>query len=140
MVRIENLYNALSNEIHFLDITFVTDDNLTRSIKSTIHIDDKLVGKAPFAFIKEVIKGFFKVTKHSGALYQVSLHLRSHLLIEWEIFNYQVEIKLECLFNILSNIVIKSRLNMERLVRFFNLFDPHVQGIQFFFDQILKII
>ena len=29
---------------------------------------------------------------------------------------------------------------MERLVRFFNLFDPHVQGIQFFFDQILKII
>jgi hypothetical protein len=53
-----------------------------------------------------VIKRFFKVTKHSGALYQVSLHLRSHLLIEREIFNYQVEIKLECLFNILSNIIV----------------------------------
>jgi len=67
MLRIENLNNTLSNEVHFLDIAFVTDNNFSWSIKSAIHIDDKFISKASFTFIKEMVKGLFEVAKDSCA-------------------------------------------------------------------------
>ena len=74
-----------------------------------------------------MVKGLFKISENSSVLDELSLHFWSDLLEEWELLNNKIEIIKESLFNIFSDIVIESWLNMEWLVRFFNLFDPHVQ-------------
>jgi hypothetical protein len=68
------------------------------------------------------------------------LHLWGDLLVELELFDNQVEIVQESLFDILSDIIIKSWLNMERLIRLFDLLNPHVKRVKFFVDQILKVV
>jgi hypothetical protein len=61
-------------------------------------------------------------------------------LIELELLNNQVEIIEESLFDVLSDIVVQSWLNMEWLVRFFNLLNPHVKRVELFFNQVIEII
>ena len=61
-------------------------------------------------------------------------------MIELELFNDQVEIVEESLLDILSDVVVQSWLDMERLVRFLNLLDPHVKGIKFFFDEVIEVV
>lgn len=55
------------------------------------------------------------------------MHLWGDLLIELELFDDEVEIVQKSLFNILSDVVIESWLDMERLVRLLNLLDPHIE-------------
>jgi len=117
----------LSDEIHLLHIALVGNNDFTRSIDSAVHGDDQLVGEASLAFFEKVVERSFELFEHPGVLNEVSLHLRSDLLVELELFDDKVEIVQESLFNILSNIVVKGRLNMERLVRLLDLLDPHVQ-------------
>ena len=106
IIIIENFNDSLSDEINLLNVTFVADYNSTRGVKSAEHIDDKFICKASLAFIKEMVERFLELLEHSGVLNQVGLHLWGNLLVELELFNDQVEIVEESLFNVLSDIVI----------------------------------
>ena len=134
------LYESLPDEIHLLDIALETDDSFTWSVNSAVHTDDKLIGEASLALFKEVIEASFKFLEHSSVLDEIGLHLWSDLLVELELFDDQVEIIKESLFDILSNIVVKSWLNMERLVGLLNFLDPHVQRVKFLFDEIIEVV
>jgi len=113
---VENFNQTLSNEIHFFNVTSITNNCLAWSIDSAIHTDDKLIGKSSFALFEEMVEGLFEFFEDSGVLNQVSLHLWGDLLIELELFNNQVEIIEESLFDVLSDIVVQSWLNMEWFV------------------------
>lgn len=133
-------HNTLSDEEELLDVALVADDSLAGSIDSAVHVDDELVGEASLALIEKVVEGLFEFLEHSGILNQVSLHLWRDLLIELEFFNDQVEIIHESLFDVLSDVVVKSWLDMEWLVGLFNLLDPHVELIQFLLNQVIEVI
>lgn len=76
----------------------------------------------------------------SSVLDELSLHLWCDLLVENELFNDQVEIIHEGLLYVLSDIVIESWLDVEWLVRFLNLLDPHVKGVKFVLNQVIKVV
>jgi hypothetical protein len=133
-------HNTLSDEEELLNIALVADDSLAGSIDSAVHVDNELVGEASLALIEKVVEGLFEFLEHSGILNQVSLHLWRDLLIELEFFNDQVEIIHESLFDVLSDVVVKSWLDMEWLVGLFNLLDPHVELIQFLLNQVIEVI
>lgn len=124
---IEDFNQALSDEIHLLHITLVGNNDFTWSIDSAVHGDDQFVGEASLAFFEKVVERSFELFEHPGVLNEVSLHLRSDLLVELELFDDKVEIVQESLLNVLSNVVVKGWLNMERLVGLLDLLDPHVQ-------------
>jgi len=106
----------LSDEIHFFNIASVTDDSLAWSIDSAVHTNDKLIGETSFTLLKEMIERFLEFLEDTSVLNQVSLHLWGDLLIELELFDDQVEIIKESLFDVLSDIVVQSWLDMEWLV------------------------
>lgn len=124
---VENFNQTLSDEVHFLHIALVGDDNFARRVDSAVHSNDQLISEASLAFFEEVVEGSFEFLKDSSVLDEVSLHFWGDLLIELELFNNQVEIVEEGLLYILSDIIVQGWLNMERLVGFFNLLDPHVK-------------
>ena len=140
IVVVIHLNNTLSNEVHFLDIALVTDDSLAWGIESAEHVNDQLVGKTSLALIEEMVERFFEFLENSRVLDEFSLHLWGNLLIENKLLNDQVEIIHEGLLNVLSDIIIESWLNMEWLVRFFNLLDPHVKGIEFILNKVIEIV
>jgi hypothetical protein len=140
IVVVIHLNNTLSNEVHFLDIALVTDDSLAWGIESAEHVNDQLVGKTSLALIEEMVERFFEFLENSRVLDKFSLHLWGNLLIENKLLNDQVEIIHEGLLNVLSDIIIESWLNMEWLVRFFNLLDPHVKGIKFLLNKVIEIV
>jgi len=135
-----NFYETLSDEIHFLNVGLVTDNSLAWSVNSAVHADNKLIGKTSLAFLEEMVEGSLELLEHSGILDEISLHLGGNLLVELELLDNQVEIIEEGLLNVLSDIVIEGGLNMERLVGFLNLLDPHVERIQLLFNQIIEVI
>jgi hypothetical protein len=116
VVVIKNFNDSLSNEINLLHVTFVADNNSSRGVKSAEHINDKLVGEAPFALIKEMIERLLEFLENSSILNKLSLHFWSNLLIERELFDNQVEIVFESLLNVLSDVIVQSWLNVEWLV------------------------
>ena len=89
-------------------------------------MDTQFVREATLTLLEEVVEGSLEFFEHTSILDEVSLHFRSNLLIELEFFNNKVEIIQKSLLDIFSDVVVKSRLNMERLVRFFNFLNPHV--------------
>jgi hypothetical protein len=135
-----NLDESLSDEVHLLDIGFIRDNSLTRSVNSAIHTDDELIGKSSLALLKEMVERALKLLEDSSVLDQIGLHLWCDLLVELELLDDQVEIVKEGLLHILPDVVIKRGLNMERFVGLFNLLDPHVQGVKFLFNEIVEVI
>ena len=133
-------HNTLSDEEELLNIALVADDSLAGSIDSAVHVDNELVGETSLALIEKVVERLLELLEHSSILNQVSLHLWRNLLIELEFFDDQVEIIHESLLDVLSDIVVKSWLDMERLVGLLNLLDPHVKLVQFLLDQIVEVI
>ena len=87
-----------------------------------------------------MVEGLFEISENSGVLDELSLHFWSDLLEEWELLDNKIEIIKESLFNVFSNIIIESWLNMEWLVRLLNLLNPHVQRIKLLFNQIIKVV
>ena len=122
-----DLNETLSDEIHLLDIALVTDDSLAWSVNSAVHCNNQFVGKTSLTLLEEMIERSLEFLEDSSVLDQVSLHLRSNLLIELELLNDQVEIVEEGLLDILSDIVVESWLDMEWLVRLFDFLNPHVK-------------
>ena len=82
------------------------DDSSSRSIDSTVKIDDNLIDKSSFAFFEEMVEWFFKLMENSSVLNKFWLHFWCNLLIEVEFFNNQVEIKQKRLFDVFSDIVV----------------------------------
>ena len=113
---VENLDESLSDEIHLLDITLVADDSLAWGVDSAVHVDDQLICETSLALLKEVIERSLELLENSCILNQVSLHLWGDLLVELKLLNDQVEIIEESLFNILSDVVVESGLDVEWLV------------------------
>ena len=140
VVVVVDLNNSLSDEIHLLDITLVTNDSLTGSVESAEHVDDQLVGETSLAFVEEMVERLFEFLENSSVLDQLGLHLWSDLLVENKLFNDQVEVIHEGLLNVLSDIVIEGWLDVEWLVGLLNLLDPHIKGIKFVFDQVIKVV
>jgi hypothetical protein len=68
------------------------------------------------------------------------LHLRSNLLVEIELFNYQIEVVEERLFHVFPDVVVECRLNVERLVWLLNFLDPHIQWVKLLLDQIVEVV
>jgi len=126
MFWVEDLNDTLSDEIHLLDITLVADDSLTWCVQPTVHAYDQFIGETSFTLIKEMVESLLELSEYSSTLNQISLHFWSHLLVELELFDDQVEVEVEGLLNVLSDVIVESWLNMEWFVRFFNLLDPHV--------------
>jgi hypothetical protein len=73
-------------------------------------------------------------------LNQLSLHLGSEVLVELELFDDQVEVVHESLFDVFPDVVVESGLDMVWFVRLLNLLDPHIQRIQLLFDQIVEVV
>lgn len=109
-------HNTLSDEEELLDVALVADDSLAGSVDSAVHVDDELVGETSLALIEEMVERLLEFLEHSSILDKFSLHLWSDLLVESKLLDDQVEIVFESLFNILSDIVVESWLDMERLV------------------------
>jgi len=63
-----------------------------------------------------MVERFLEFLEDSSVLNQVCLHLWGDLLIELELFNNQIEIVEESLFDVLSDIVVQRWLNMEWFV------------------------
>ena len=68
------------------------------------------------------------------------MHLRRDLLEKEELFDDQIVIIKESLIDILLDIIVQVRLDMEWFIRFLDLFDPHIQLVQFLIDQIFKVV
>ena len=107
---------ALTDEVHFLHITLVTNDTLSWGRNTAIHLNNQLVSEATLALLEEMVEGSLELFEDASVLDQICLHLWSNLLIELEFFDNEVEIVEECLLNVLSDIVIECWLNMEWLV------------------------
>jgi hypothetical protein len=56
IVVVVDLNDTLSNEVHFLHVTLVTDDSLAWGVESAEHVDNKLVGESSLALIEEVVE------------------------------------------------------------------------------------
>jgi len=87
-----HLNQTLSDEVHFLDVTLVADDSLSRRVDPAVHRDDKLIGETSFAFLEEMIERSFELFEHTRVLDQVCLHFWSNLLVELELFDNEVEV------------------------------------------------
>ena len=79
---VEHLNDPSREEINCLDFALVGDNGFSLLKLSTEQRDNKLVGEAPFALIKEVFKFLLKVVEQFSLMDQLSLHLWSHLLVE----------------------------------------------------------
>ena len=135
-----NLDKPLPDEIHFLHITFETNDGLSWGVDSAVHSNDELIGESSLTFFEEMIEASLKLFENSGVLDEIGLHFWSDLLIELELFNNQVKIIKESLLDVFSDVVIKSWLNMEWFIGLLNFLDPHVQGVKLLFDEIIEIV
>lgn len=107
---------ALSDEVNLLGVRLVVDDDFSWSEDSAKQVDDHLVRETSLAFFKEVVEGPLKFLEDSCVLDELSLHLRSDLLIERELFDDQVEVIEESLLYINSDVVVKSWLDVKWLV------------------------
>lgn len=81
---VEDFDESLADEIHFLDITFVTDYGLAWCVDAAIHVYDQFVGESTLTFLEKVVKTSFKFFEHPSILDQIRLHFGGDLLVELE--------------------------------------------------------
>lgn len=53
---VENLDESLSDEVHFLNVTLVTDDDLAWDEDSAEHANDQVVGETGLTLFEEVVE------------------------------------------------------------------------------------
>jgi len=76
-----------------------------------------------------MVEWLFEISENSSILDKLSLHFWSNLLEERELLNNKIEIIEESLFDIFSDIIVESWLNMEWFIWFFYLLNPHIERI-----------
>jgi hypothetical protein len=106
----------LPNEEHLLDVALVANNWPVLLEDTTEHVDDKFVGEATFALVKEVVERSLEFLEDSRVLDEVRLHFWRDLLVEIELFDYQVEVVQEGLLDVPPDIVVERGLDMEWLV------------------------
>ena len=100
--------DALADEEKLFDLRFVADDDFALGGDSTKQIDNHFVDETSFALIfEEMLEVLLKIFEYFGFGNKVCLHLWSKLLIEGELFDHQVEVVEEGLFNVFSNVIIE---------------------------------
>ena len=87
-----------------------------------------------------MVERSFEFFEDSSVLDEVSLHLWCDLVIEWELFNDEIEIVKEGLLDVDSDVVVQGWLNVEWLVRLLDLLDPHVESVKLLFDQVVEVV
>ena len=92
------------------------DHNLVKFVDSAIHRNDQFVGETSLAIVEEMVERTLKLLEYLRILDQFCLHLWSNLLVEWELFDDEIEIVEEGLLHVFSNVVVKSWLNVVWLV------------------------
>lgn len=128
------------DEVHLFDTTLVTNDGFARLVDPAIKTDNKFVNKTSLTLFEEMVEISLEPLKLSSLGNQLSLHLRSHLLIEWELLDYEVVIVKEGLIDVVLDIVVEIGLNMERLVRLLNLLNPHIERVQLLVDKVFEVV
>jgi hypothetical protein len=130
----------LPDEVHFFYVTLVADDALARGRDAAVHLDDQLVGESTLTLLKEVVEGSLELFEDAGVLNQVGLHFWGDLLVELELLDNEVEIVKESLLDVFADIVVERWLDVERLVRLFNLLDPHVEGVELLLNEVVEVV
>lgn len=125
---------SLFDEVHFFYIAFVSNYSHIVHIKSTEHINNKIIRESSFAFIKEVTKCLLKIFESSGALDKFSLHFWCDLLIELKFFYDEIKVIHKGIFNVFSNVIVKIWLNVDFTVRLLQLFNPDIKRVEFFLN------
>ena len=118
---------ALLDKVHLLDVCLVVNNWHIVQVEPTKHGDDQVISESSLAFVKEMTKRPLKISKSLSALDQFSLHFWSDLLVELELFDYQVKVIHKGIFNVLSNVIIQVRLDMHFAVRLLQFLDPDVE-------------
>ena len=111
-----DLDQALSDEVHFLDIALVANDTFPRCRDAAVHLNDEFVREPSLTLFKEVVEGPLKLLEHPSVLNQVRLHLRSDLLVELELLDDQVKVVQEGLLDVFSDVVVQGWLDVEWFV------------------------
>ena len=137
---VEHLDLARFDEVHLFDATLVADNGFTGLVNSAVKTDDEFVDESPLTLFEEMVEVSLEPLELSSLGNQLSLHLGCHLLIEGELFDDEVVIVEEGLVDVVFDVVVQIWLNMERLVRFLNLFDPHVEGVQLLVDEVFEVV
>lgn len=137
---VEDLHEALTNKVHFLNILFVPDHLLILLEDATEHVYYQFVRESALTLIEEVVEGALELLEDTRLLYQFSLHLRRNLLVEGELLNDKVEIVEECLLYVLSDVSVQSWLDMKGFVGFLNFLYPHIERIELLLNQIIKVV
>ena len=105
-IVVVHLHHSLLDEVHFFQVGFVGYHDSVLLVNSAVHLDNKFVSETSLALLEEVAEGLFELFESSCVLNQVSLHLGGNLVVEIEFFNDEVEIVLEGLFYVVTDIVV----------------------------------
>ena len=78
---------ASLNEVHLLDTTLVADNSLSWLVYSAVEVDDELIDEPTLALLEEVVEAALELLELEGLDDQLSLHLRSHPLVELKLLD-----------------------------------------------------
>jgi len=127
IIFIVKYYNLpFSDKVNLLDLWILADDCSAGWVKAAIHIYNHFVYETTLTILEEMREIFLKLIQLLISLNEIRLKFGSKLLIEYEFFNYYIEIIVLSLFNISSNIIVKNGSDLKRTVLFFHSFNPHV--------------
>ena len=94
-----------------------------------LHLNYKFVFETSLTIFEEMTKVFLKGLENGGVLDQLWLHFGCDLMVKVEVFNQQVEVEFEGMFNIGPYARVYFWLNVVGLITLFYFLDPHVQTI-----------
>ena len=133
-----NFGDTFSNEVKLFHVRVVWNDNLAVLKEFAEQVDDKFVGEAPLAILEEVVEVLLKLGEGISQFDKTGLHFRGDLLIEVEFLNDEVKVIPVGLLDVFSDVVVQVWLQVERVVRFLDLFDPHIKCVKFLLDEIAE--
>ena len=138
ILMVVNFGDTFSNEVKLFHVRVVWNDNPTMLKEFAEKADDKFVGEAPLAILEEVVEIILKLGEGFSQFDQTGLHFRGDLLIEVEFLNDEVKVIPVGLLDVFSDVVVQVWLQVERVVRFLDLFDPHIKCVKFLLDEIAE--
>ena len=137
---VEDLHLACLDKVHLFDARLVRNYCLSWLVNPTVQVDDQLVDETSLALFEKVRERPLEFLKLESLKDKLGLHPRGHELVELELLDNQVVIVQKGLVDVVFDVVVEVWLDVERFVRLFYLFNPHVQRVKFFIDEVLKVV
>lgn len=137
---VEDLHLACLDKVHFFHARLVRNYSLSWLVNPAVQVDDQLVDETSLAFFEKVRERPLEFLKLESLKDKLGLHPRGHELVELELLDNQVVIVQKGLVDVVFDVVVEVWLDVERFVRLFYLFNPHVQRVKFFIDEVLKVV